>query len=554
MKQAMRNETEMYFSNIVHEDRNIIELIESDYTFVNSNLARAYGLTNMNIRSGNLQKVILPPDSPRGGVLTEGTVLTVTSHPDRTSPVKRGLFVLNNFLGTPVAPPPPNIPALEIAEKGIKDHPPTLRESLELHREDPLCASCHARMDPIGLGLENFNALGVWRDKERGQPIDTAGKLITGETFNSVQELKHILATKHKTDFYRCLTEKLLTYALGRGVEYYDTETVDKIVHRLESENGRFGALVEGIVDSAPFQEQRNVANAVLTQNEAARQPRQRHASGQPQGITMNKNNGTSSNQHDLATERRLSLSRRRFLRGLGACMALPAFESFKPLQLLGAPSGAVADGQTAPVRMAFLQVPNGIIPGSFWPTGEAGPDFELSPTLQPLAKVRHELQVISGLDDLSANAGGDGGGDHARAGGTFLTGVRIKKTAGADIYGGVSIDQVVARKIGHLTRFSSLELACDAVRKSGDCDSGYACAYEYNMAWRSPTQPVTPETNPRLVFERLFGAGSPSQRSANLKLRQAEQHSILDFVMQDANSLGAKMNGRDRQKLDPIL
>ncbi len=286
LKRSMRGETEMYFSNLVHEDRNVIELIESDYTFVNSNLAKVYGLTNLDVRGPELRKVSLPPDSPRGGILTEGTLLTVTSNPDRTSPVKRGLFILNNILGTPVPAPPPNVPALEATEKDFfKDHQPTLREALTVHRESPLCSSCHSRMDPIGLGLENFNALGVWRDKERGQTIETAGKLVTGETFNSIQELKHILATNHKSDFYRCLTEKLLTYALGRGTEYYDIETVDQIVQRLDQENGRFGALLMGVIESSPFQEQRNRANTAFTDS--------REPSGSDKAAQVSKNKPT---------------------------------------------------------------------------------------------------------------------------------------------------------------------------------------------------------------------------------------------------------------------
>jgi hypothetical protein len=203
---------------------------------------------------------------------------------------------------------------------------------------------------------------------------------------------------------------------------------------------------------------------------------------------------------------------------------------------------------------MAFLYIPNGTIPSAWWPEGEAGSNFALPPTLQPLEKLRSQFQLISGLDALNAYPGPDGAGDHARAGGTFLTGVRIKKTAGADIYAGTSIDQVVAQQIGHLTRFPSLELTCDAVRKTGTCDSGYSCAYEYNLAWRSPTQPLTPEPNPRLVFERLFGAGAPSERHASLKRRQQEQRSILDFVLEDANVIERKLNGRDRQKLDQYL
>ncbi|HEU4780390.1 MAG TPA: DUF1552 domain-containing protein [Steroidobacteraceae bacterium] len=244
-----------------------------------------------------------------------------------------------------------------------------------------------------------------------------------------------------------------------------------------------------------------------------------------------------------LAAQRHASFSRRHFFQGMGACIALPAFSSL-----------AHGASRSAPTRMAVVYVPNGAIPAAFWPAGEAGGAFELSPTLSPLAKVHQQLQVISGLTDLSANAGPDGAGDHARASGTFLTGVRIKKTAGSDIRAGVSIDQVIANQIGHLTRFSSLELTCDAVRKSGDCDSGYACAYEYNLAWRSHNQPLSPEHNPRFVFERLFGTGSPRERVGNLKRRQADQKSILDFVLADARSVKAKLDGRDKQKLDQYL
>jgi hypothetical protein len=259
----------------------------------------------------------------------------------------------------------------------------------------------------------------------------------------------------------------------------------------------------------------------------------------------------------DRSAERIANLSRRRFLRGLGACLALPAFESLHPFGMLAAPAANLAAGaaaKTAPLRMAFLYVPNGIIPSGWWPEGDGGSDFVLPSTLQPLAKVRQKVQIVSGLEDVSANAGADGGGDHARAGGTFLTGVRIKKTSGSDIHAGVSIDQVVANQIGHETRFASLELSCDAIRKAGDCDSGYSCAYEYNLSWKSPNQPVTPEANPRLAFERLFGAGSPKDREKSLRLRQQEQHSILDYVMEDADAIQKKLNGRDQQKLDQYL
>ena len=248
--------------------------------------------------------------------------------------------------------------------------------------------------------------------------------------------------------------------------------------------------------------------------------------------------------------ERFDSFSRRHFLRGAGTAIALPALASLLPREAFA----ARRDALEAPTRMAVVYVPNGAIPAAWWPAGDGGADFELSRTLAPLANVRKHVQVISGLEDLSANAGPDGAGDHARAGGTFLTGVRIKKTAGSDIHAGISIDQVIANQVGHHTRFASLELTCDAVRKSGECDSGYACAYEYNLAWSSPNQPLSPEHNPQFAFERLFGQGSAKERVANLKRRQAEQNSILDFVMEDARGVARQLDGRDRQKLDQYL
>ena len=260
LRRAMRQETESVFDYIVREDRSLLELLDSDYTFVNERLAQHYGIPN--VTGQKMRRVTLPPDSPRGGILTEGTVLAVTSNPTRTSPVKRGVFILDNILGTPSLPPPPNIPPLEDAIKGLTNRAPTLRETLAAHRENVLCASCHNRMDPLGLALENFNAMGMWRDQEFSQPIDASGRLITGEEFSSIKELKHILVKNHAADFYRTLTQKLLTYALGRGLDYYDVETVDQIVARIEKSGGKPSALLAGIVESAPFQKTRGVAPA----------------------------------------------------------------------------------------------------------------------------------------------------------------------------------------------------------------------------------------------------------------------------------------------------
>jgi hypothetical protein len=255
LRRAMRRETEMLFEHVVKGDRGLVELIDCDYTFLNEKLAKHYGIDG--VKGDDMRLVKLPPDSPRGGVLTQGTVLTVTSNPDRTSPVKRGLFVLDNILGTPPPPPPPDIPALEDAVKKLAGKTPTLRESLAVHRALPSCAGCHNRMDPLGLAMENFNALGRWRDKEHGGPIDAGGRLVTGESFTGIRELKKILVGEHRREFYRCLSEKLLTYALGRGLDERDTLAVDRLVDRLEKEDGRPSALLLGIVESTPFQRSR---------------------------------------------------------------------------------------------------------------------------------------------------------------------------------------------------------------------------------------------------------------------------------------------------------
>ncbi len=262
LRRAMREETEMAFAHVVRENRRVLELLDADYTFLNEKLAKHYALTNLGVSGPEMRRVPLPAGSARGGVLTHGSVLIVTSNPTRTSPVKRGLFVLENILGTPPPPPPPDIPNLDDSDKAVAGRQPTFREVLAIHREQPLCSSCHNRMDPLGLALENFNALGMWREKERNQPIDAAGKLITGETFTDIREVKRVLVANHREDFHRCLTEKLLTYALGRGVEHYDVEAVDRIVAQLQKGDGRFSTLLTGVIESAPFQKRRHISSA----------------------------------------------------------------------------------------------------------------------------------------------------------------------------------------------------------------------------------------------------------------------------------------------------
>ena len=253
-RRAMKLETELFFANLIKENRSALEMFTADYTFLNETLAKYYGIEG--VKGDEMRKVSLTKESHRGGVLTHGSLLVVTSNPTRTSPVKRGLFVLENLLDTPAPPAPPDVPALEEAKKGAKKKM-TMREMMVVHREKALCASCHARMDDLGLALENFNAAGMYREDEGGAAIDTAGRLITGEKFSTVAELNQILATSRRADFYRCITSKMLTYALGRGTEYFDAPTIDQISAELEKNGGKLRTLIHGIVQSVPFQKRR---------------------------------------------------------------------------------------------------------------------------------------------------------------------------------------------------------------------------------------------------------------------------------------------------------
>ena len=276
LRTAMQQETELQFDYIMRGDRSLLELLDCDYAFLNQKLAEHYKIEG--VTGPQMRLVKLDPDSPRGGVLTQGTMLTITSNPDRTSPVKRGLFILDNILGTPPPPPPPNVPDLNESNDKFKGKTPTLREVLEAHREQPICANCHARMDPLGLALENFNAMGVWRDKDKGETINPAGRLLSGETFDSVKAMKKIVKENKKRDFYYCVTDKMMTYALGRGVEYSDAQTVDQIVDELDKEDGKFSVLLKGILTSPQFERQRRPNTPAVAANE---QPAAKPASPQ---------------------------------------------------------------------------------------------------------------------------------------------------------------------------------------------------------------------------------------------------------------------------------
>jgi mono/diheme cytochrome c family protein len=256
LRSAMLKETELFFESVVREDRSILDFLDADFTFVNERLAKHYGISG--VKGEQFQRVTLT-GTRRGGVLTQASFLTLTSNPTRTSPVKRGKWILENILGTPPAPPPPDAPDLSEDQAVVLSG--SLRKRMEQHRADPNCATCHERMDPLGFGFENFDGIGAWRTRDGEFAIDASGSLPGGQSFNGPAELQGILKTK-TVDFSRCLTEKLLTYALGRGLEPYDKCTTDQIVAALAKNNYKFSTLVHEIVKSDPFQKRRTDTGA----------------------------------------------------------------------------------------------------------------------------------------------------------------------------------------------------------------------------------------------------------------------------------------------------
>jgi hypothetical protein len=249
LRAAMAREAEEFFTYIVRNDRSILEFLDADYTFVNGRLARHYGIEK--VFGADFQKVTLK-DGRRGGIVTMASTLTVTSNPTRTSPVKRGKWILENILGTPPPPPAPDVPELPPTGQ-LKG---TLRQQMEQHRANPSCATCHAKLDPLGFGLENFDGIGGWRTQDNKQSIDPSGVLPGGEKFSGPAELRKVLVGK-ADQFRRCLAEKLLTFALGRGLEYYDKCALDEIVAASQAGNDSFSSLVLAIAKSDPFQKRK---------------------------------------------------------------------------------------------------------------------------------------------------------------------------------------------------------------------------------------------------------------------------------------------------------
>jgi hypothetical protein len=265
LRQAFRRETELFFESIVREDHSVIDLLNADYTFVNERLAQHYGIPN--VYGSQFRRVRLTNENRRG-LLGQGSILTVTSYPNRTSPVLRGKWILENILGTPPPAPPPNVPALKENSEGSK--PLTMRALLDLHRQNATCATCHKILDPLGFSLENFDAIGQWRTTEAGGPVDASGELADGTKVDGPRALRNAILSRQQ-QFVETLTEKLLTYALGRGLEYHDMPVVRSIAHDAAANDYRFSAILLGIVGSVPFSMKRSSDMAQPLQAAAGR-------------------------------------------------------------------------------------------------------------------------------------------------------------------------------------------------------------------------------------------------------------------------------------------
>jgi hypothetical protein len=252
LREALQQETELFLESIVREDRSALDLLDADYTFLNERLARHYGIAG--VQGSHFRRVKLS-DEQRRGLLGQGSILAVTSYANRTSPVLRGKWVLDNFLGSPPPPPPPNVPSLK--DRGDQGQILTVRQRMEQHRANPACAVCHSRMDPLGFALENFDAIGRWRTTDAGSAIDSSGVLPDGTRFQGPAELRKVLLSKRE-QFVNTIAEKLLTYALGRKLEYSDAPAVRGITRQAVANGYRWSSLITGVIRSTPYQMRRS--------------------------------------------------------------------------------------------------------------------------------------------------------------------------------------------------------------------------------------------------------------------------------------------------------
>ena len=521
LRQAFRREMELFFDSIVHEDRSVLDLLTADYTFVDERLAKHYGIPN--VYGSQFRRVTLGPElDMRRGLLGKGALLTVTSQPARTSPVARGKWFLQTFLGVSPPDPPPNVPAV----KPRKRTTPAIRKSRRCASGwSSIARTRSARRvtrssSRSASRSKTSTRIGTWRTEEEGSPIDASGELVDGTDGERPGESARGCWCAIPHQFVRVVTEKLLTYALGRGVEYPDMPLVRSIVRDAAGSNYRFSSLVLGIVKSAPFQ-----MNTKADPNSR-----------------RNRRLVREGDSHHVSYE-----------------------EAHPPADL---PARRGCDAGAAAARC------DGAGPHAAGPDG-GHPDAALCRHLCPARhgarllgpeQGGHRLQVsvdlraartLPGAGDDSERAPCPVGGSAAGAEPRPTIGWRRRscartnrrRTAGADLYNGTTIDQLIAQKIGQDNLLPSLQLAVeDPGANSSNCGEGYSCAYTNSISWSTPTTPLPMELNPQVVFERMFGDGSTAEERA---ARRARNRSILDSLTGSLARLRADSAPADRSRLD---
>ena len=517
LRQAMQRETELLLDSVIRENRGVMELLTADYTFLNERLAQHYNIAG--VQGSHFRRVALPADSPRRGLLGHGSILTLTSPAIRTSPVIRGKWILNNILGAPPPDPPPNVPALP--DRRTQAKVKTMRERMAEHRSNPVCSTCHSMIDPTGFALENFDAIGRWRTVDESyNAIDASGQLPDGSSFTGVRELRASLAT-HPERFAHTVTEKLMTYALGRGVEPYDMPAIRKIMRDTAPAGYQVQAIIVGIVQSYPFQYRRTATS-------------RRAAGCRESPITLRQD----CHVHCQAVARSADVPAGR---RCGDRAALPRRDGAGSRR--GAISARCGSGsstsRTACGRRTFTR------------RATAARAIQITPVLRAIESLREHAVVISGLSNMPVLANDQGGGVHTRNHSGWLSGVLPKRTEGANITSAKTADQFAADVLGADTSLRSLELTLESNYQVGNCEAGYSCAYLNSTSWRAPNAPLPHESDPRVVFQRLFGDGGTV--AARLTQMQKDR-SILDSVMESLTALKKRLGVTDQTVMGDYL
>ncbi len=485
LRADMLTEARMLVQDMIASDAAVLSLLTADHTFVNARLAEYYGMSGV---TGTQFREVSLSGTNRRGLVTQAGILAMNSRAEKTSIARRGQWVLSQLLCTPPPAAPPNVPA-ESVPPGFEG---TRRELAEMHRSNPACSGCHLMMDPIGFGLEDFDAVGRHRTEENDKPIDSSGELPDGTRFSGALEL--ITFLEQSRSYNACAAQQFLSFAVGREPTSEDRCAARKIADAYVTPTTPFSEFIFGLVSSQPFTMQRG---------------------GGPRTMTFR-------------------LSRRTFLRGQGALIALPFLEAMLPSR---------AHAQTAaPVRYALLYFPNGTT--ADWAPGTTGTNYQLTSVMAGLQPFKADITVCTNVHNPTASY-------HPGHATGFAVG-KSPPPSGAPFNAAVSVDQYIANAIGSKTRVKSLAMTPPG---NGNSESGQSGVYGSNLSWVSATTPAARSVSPREIFETLMAGATPGQpQPSGVDERIARQKSVLDFVLFDANRLRTKLGSTDRATLDQFL